>query len=147
MKRKIVLNGFLGKDYDGNITINETKDNLYSYNMIFAEVIADKLGEDIKQLPLSSVGENDEEFGGVSFYVPDCNISFYISDKAISLEEVSEKYTMQLMGGLDVFGESYGYSAWTIMGYSVDSFTIGNHDLTNILTQYIGKYINFIMEY
>ena len=145
MKNKILIRGFIGLDYDDNVVVSEDTGSLKSETPL-ADVILSKI-EDNDNLPLSIDGEPDYEMGGISYSVPNCNISFYISDNKISLEEVSERYTMQLIGGLDVFGENYGYSAWTIMGYDVHRFMIGNHDLTQILSSYQGKYINFIMEY
>lgn len=146
MKNKILIKGFVGLDYDENIVISRDNDN-FNYETPLADEIHDKIIENDEELELSVDGEPDEEMGGVSYYIPNCEIYFYISDNPISLEEVSEKYTIQLIGGLNVFGENYGYSAWTIMGYDVSRFTIGNHDLTQILKGYVGKYINFVMEY
>lgn len=146
MKNKILIKGFVGLDYDENIVISRDNDN-FNYETPLADEIHDKIIENDEELELSVDGEPDEEMGGVSYYIPNCEIYFYISDNPISLEEVSEKYIIQLLGGLNVFAENYGYSAWTIMGYDVSRFTIGNHDLTQILKGYVGKYINFVMEY
>ena len=145
MKNKILIKGFIRLDWDDNIVISENMGS-FGTELPLADVIFSEI-EDSNNLPLSIDGEPDDEMGGISYYVPNCNISFYISDNKISLEEVSERYTMQLLGGLNVFGENYGYSAWTITGYDVSRFMIGNHDLNNILKSYKDKYINFIMEY
>ena len=145
MKNKILIKGFIGVDYDENIVVSEDNDN-FNYESPLADMIFDRINNR-EELELSIDGEPDDEMGGLSYYIPNCEIYFYISDNPILLEEVSERYTIQLLGGLNVFGENYGYSAWTIMGYDVSRFMIGNHDLTQILSGYIGKYINFVMEY
>lgn len=143
--RKIIISGFVGLDDDSNVVVSDNKEK-FLYEAPLADVIYVNI-ENNNELPLSIDGEPDDEMGGLSYYVPNCNISFYISEEKLSLDEVSERYTMQLLGGLDVFGENYGYSAWTITGYDVDRFMIGNHDLAQILSSYQGKYINFVMEY
>ncbi len=144
MKNRIEISGFIGLDEDRNVIMVDDLDVYYGQPL--AEIIFDKMYE-YDGIDLSTMGEVDDEMGGLSYYIPNCNISFYISDNEISLNSVSERYTMQLLGGLDVFGENYGYSQWTILGLDLMKFTIGNHDLTEILTGYEGKYINFIMEY
>ena len=145
MKKKILISGYVNLDEDDNIIVSKDKECLW-YEDTLANEIYDRI-ENHNELELSIDGEPDEEMGGLSYYVPNCEIYFYISDNPISLDEVSERYTRQLLGGLNVFGENYGYSAWTIMGFDVSRFMIGNHDLNSILSGYKGKYINFVIEY
>ena len=143
MKKKIVISGFLGFEEDGNnVTIYEDKEKSWADDILI-EIIEDSIRPSI----LSALDEYNEELGGTSYYIPNCNISFYISDNKLLLEDVSEKYTMQLLGSIDVFGENYGYSEWTIIGFNTQKFTIGNHNLNEILRSYKDKYINLIIEY
>lgn len=145
MKKKILISGYVNLDEDDNIIVSKDKECLW-YEDTLANEIYEKI-ENHNELELSIDGEPDYELGGISYYVPNCEIYFYISNNPISLEEVLERYTIQLLGGLNVFGENYGYSEYTIMGLDISRFMIGNHDLNTILSGYKGKYINFVMEY
>lgn len=131
------IEGRLELDYDNNLS-------LMGKNTL-AEIIEYNCREE--EIELSPCGELDEEMGGVSLYIPNCSLSYYISNKEISLEEIQEKHLRKLFGAIDVYGENYGYSAWTIMGFNVDTLTIGNHNLNQILRSYIGKYIHILIDY
>lgn len=147
-KNKILVKGFIDLDPDDSIRLY--KDYQAGFFIGSAEELVSLLESEIETEYEQSKNHNEDEFdyyGGVSLYLEKAKISFYISDEKIDLEEVSIKYTQQLLGSLDIYGENYGYSEWTILGFSLSNFTIGNHDLKEILKQYEGKYINFILEY
>lgn len=144
---KVIISGFLGIDDDDNIVI--TKSNKY-----YKELLIDIIEDNIKTSKPSTYKVKDEdedyEYGYMpitSYFIPNCNIKFYISDNEISLDEVSMKYTMKLMGDIDAYGECYGYSEYSIEGFLTENFSIGNHDLNEIFSNYDGKYINLVIEY
>ena len=150
MKHRSVFSGFLGYNESDNTILIRNGHEVYGDELV--ELINEELHINLDRVTPSKNDnyEEDDDYGdlgGISLFIPKCKISFYISDNEISLDEVSERYTMQLLGGLDIYGENYGYSEWTIMGFSTHNFTIGNHDLNEILKSYNGKYINFVMEY
>ncbi len=138
MMRK-VFSGFIEKDYDGHIRLTD------DYNCL-AERIAD-----MAKLP--SYNQDDSEdsnfyyMGGISGRIENCNFSFYTSNKECRLEEAQIGFLNKLYGNVDVYGENYGYSEYTICGMSLINFTIGNHDLESILESYIGKYAHIIIEF
>lgn len=149
MVNKILIQGFISTNDEEKIELH----NKYSEGF-YGEYIGDigtLLEEEISEHEHSKLYREDnedfDEIGGVSIYLEKASVSFYISDNKISLEEVRNRYTMQLLGALDVYGEYYGYSIYTILGFDLQNFTIGNHNLTKILSQYKGKYLNFVLEY
>ncbi len=143
MKNSIKISGWITTDYDDNLGITTNKEGRSILSL--AETIESLYTSDDCQP--STIGECDDEMGGVSLYIPNCMLKYYISDNEISLENVEEKSLAQLCGGIDIFGENYGYSAWTIMGFDVEKLMIGEHDLENILSEQRGKYINMVIEY
>ncbi|GAK42077.1 hypothetical protein TCA2_4569 [Paenibacillus sp. TCA20] len=88
----------------------------------------------------------DDYRSDYSLCLPEVFLRFYLSDKKVSLEEAEEKQIMMSIGELDIYTEWYGYSEYTIEGYCVENFTIGNHDIESILKTYKGKYAHIIME-
>lgn len=147
-KNKILAQGFIDVNTDDSIRLYEKYQNGFFIGSgeDLVSIIESEMEIEYEQ----SKNHDEDEFdyyGGISLYLDKAKISFYISDQKIDLEEVSIKYTQQLLGSLDIYGENYGYSEWTIIGFSLSNFTIGNHDLNEILKQYEGKYINFILEY
>lgn len=143
-RNKILISGFLYTDSDYNITITES-DKYYKEFLI--DIISERINPKLPSKHKTDNNSNYDNWGEVSYLIPNCNLKFYISDNKIDLDEVSIKYTMQLIGNIDVQGESYGYSEYTIEGFNTDNFSIGNHNLNKILCDYEGKYINLIIEY
>ena len=132
MKNTIQLEGFIKKNEDGLCLGNWD---------LLAEEIANKLKSSEK-----SKQEEDEYQTSTSVYSPKVFFRFYISDKKMSLEEIELKHFKRLSGALDIYTEWYGYSEYTIEGYNVENFTIGNHDLEKILGEYVGKYIHILID-
>lgn len=134
-----VFSGFIEKDYDGNIRLSD------DYNCL-AKRIAD-----MAKLPSDNQDDlEDSNFyymGGISGKIEKCNFSFYTSNKECSLEEAQTGFLNKLYGDIDVYGENYGYSEYTICGMDLVNFTIGNHDLESILESHLGKYIHIIIEF
>lgn len=130
MKKQIIISDF----------VNELIDEEWS--TIAEEIEVQYEGED----RLSAKGEVDE-LGGVSLNIPNCSVRIYYSDNKITLDEVQEKHIRQLFGDLDVFGENYGYSEWTIMGFNLESLTVGGHNLIKELENNMDRYANIVIEY
>jgi hypothetical protein len=139
-KKIIHLEGFLANGWDGGV---EFEDNSY---LSIAEEIARKINsmeifyENSKNLPEDTCQTN------YSLYLPKVSLQAYFSNKKTSLEEVIEKNILNTIGDLDIYTEWYGYSEWTIEGYDVVNFTIGNHNLEEILSSYNGKYAHIVLE-
>lgn len=142
MSNKIIIEGWIDKDGEENIIIRN--DRLW-YGDTLAEIINEEYKSD-EILP-STLGECDDYMGGVSLFIPNCSLRFYHSKKKLKLEEVQEKYLKQLFGDIDIFGENYGYSEYTILGLDVEQLVIGGHNLEEILSNYIGEYTHIIIEY
>lgn len=49
-------------------------------------------------------------------------------------------------GRFDLEINLVGYSEYTITGYDVEKCTIGGHNLSNILCNHIGEYVNIVVE-
>ena len=143
MENKIVIQGFIKVDEDDeNINLYKkyihTNSDFMKYSGYIGEltsIIENKIGECEPSKHHPTEEDSDfEYYGGVSVYLDKARVSFYISDKEINLEEVQDKFTMQLLGALDIYGENYGYSEFTILGFDLENFTIGNHNLFEILS-------------
>lgn len=72
-------------------------------------------------------------------------ISYYVSEKEVTLEEAQEKFMNQLFGVVDaeysvVYSDITGY-LWTN-----EEIMVGGHDLLEELRLYIGKYIILFAE-
>jgi len=129
------LEGFLNTNYDGELALDD------NWSML-SEDIANELKDD----EMSHYKEQDQYCTNVTSYYPTVGMSLYVSEEKLPLEEVKEKVLLQAMGAIDIYTEWYGYSEWTIEGYNTINFTVGNHDLEEILRSYKGKYIHVVMD-
>lgn len=135
VRQVIHLEGFIEIDQDG---VSFKGDD---------ESIASRIHNNIGGLWETSQHQPEDDYTSVaSIYIPKVAIRMYFSDNQISLDEVTEKVILNTLGALDIYTEWYGYSEWTIMGYSVENFTVGNHNLEEILESYEGKYVHIVME-
>ena len=83
---------------------------------------------------------------GLDILIPNCNLRIYATNNKSTLDE-AQTYLLGVFDGLiesDLY--YWGYSEYTVVGFSVDSFTIGGHDLKKELKQYVGKYVHFVLE-
>jgi hypothetical protein len=135
--KEMHIEGWLNLDGDDNLRLKEQQE--YYRGCILAGLIA----EQYEGITREDVGD----LGGLSLYIPECELRFYTSDTKLSLEQVQEEHLKKLFGAIDVYGENYGYSEWTITGFNVEKLTIGNHDLNEILKDYLDKYIHIIIKY
>lgn len=88
----------------------------------------------------------DEDGVDTSLSLPKVFLQLYFSDKEMTLEKAQENQIMKQLGILDIYAEWVGYSEYTILGYSVENFTVGGHDIEKILEANDGKYVHLLME-
>lgn len=87
-----------------------------------------------------------ENFAKDSMYIPKVLMRMHFSNEEITLEQAEEKQILSSIGELDIYTEWYGYSEWTILGYNVENFTVGNHDIEDILKSNEGKYAHILVD-
>jgi hypothetical protein len=128
--------------FEGKIKLNDDDElELEDSYQLLSKEIANEIKTDI-----SSKHQEDEYEVDISIYKPNIFFRFYVSDEKCSLEEAVKGHLEELFGALDIYTTWYGYSEYTIEGYSTDNFTIGNHDLNKILKSYVGKYIHILID-
>ena len=143
LKRKLIVSGFIGIDSDDNI---ELRDRDKKRDGILIKNICNKLK--IKNPSECDhdtyIDEEDKAvWEPVNLKVHKILFRFYVSDIPVSLAKAKRGYLEQILGGkLKAHAVNYGYSEYTIMGMTVETFKIGNHDIENIMKNYVGKYIN-----
>lgn len=134
------------EDYNNFIGLDE------EYTETVWVSLMDKINEDLKDFDtIGETSEEEHEMGSMyKSLVPNVSIRIYASDKKISYEKALESQILASIGELSMVESWVGYSEYTIMGYSVDTFELvgngGKHDLTEILKSYIGKYAWFVVE-
>lgn len=136
VRKQVYLKGFLKKSDEG-IKFEDSFDSI-------AKLIAYAIRNE--RCGVSKHQPEDDSQTDKSILVPNVFLRFHLSDREVSLYEAEEKQIMMSIGELDIYTEWYGYSEYTIEGYSVQNFTIGNHDIESILNTYIGKYAHIILE-
>lgn len=139
--KEVHIEGWLNLDEDDNLQIKKEQEHWSG------DTIAELINEQCEYTSFSTKGDNDDDLGGISLYIPECELRFYTSDTKLPLEKVQEEHLKKLFGAIDVYGENYGYSEYTILGFNVEKLTIGNHDLNEILRDYLDKYIHIIIKY
>lgn len=78
--------------------------------------------------------------------IDNVSLQIYESNKPCSLEEAKEGFLNQIDGVLLAVGQAYGYSEYTIEGFSVTSMRIGGHDLVELVKSKKDKYLHIIFE-
>lgn len=147
LENGINLFGYLLIDREDDICLNYTNENNWKKEKI-AELIADNM---FKYADRTRENENEDEYYEVRNAIyENVSINIHVSNEKMSLEEAKNKQILFSIGELNIYESWYGYSEWTIEGYSVDEFKLigngGEHDLTEILKGYEGKYIHIICE-
>lgn len=143
--KELVLIGKLQKDDDGNVAIKQKEG-------YFCEVLAEEIGHFIEENNDKTSAIYSQEVVedlGYSICIREDNIQlrFYVSDNKIeSREKIEEKYLQKMFGSIDIAVENLGYSEYTITGYNVSNFMLGEHDLEKIFSNYLGKYVCIIVE-
>lgn len=117
-----------------------------SYTLIEAHIINSlllKLNEEAKTLIKDKSG--DWDYDDYEIEIPNVGLQLFFTDKKSTLEEAEEFLILEAHGLLDGSESWFGYSEYTILGYYVDRFTVGNHDILDILTSHEGKYCHIVM--
>ncbi len=140
---RLVLIGKLSRDYDGNVSI--IKQNNHHEDTLSVE-IGDFIEENNNKL--SVIYEKEIDLGyRINTSEENIQLRYYVSDNEIkSLEEIQEKYLQKILGSIDIAVENIGYSEYTITGYVTDNFMLEGHDLEEIFSNYIGKYVCIIVD-
>jgi hypothetical protein len=142
---EIIIEGYITNpdaySDDTGIAIKEEKEDCY-YRCLASE-IAYKLEN------YNKYEEKEDDFaGGIDRKAIIENVQFkiYSDNEKGTLEEIKEKNVRKMIGDLDIEVQWTGYSEYTILGYDVENFTIGNHDLEKIFKEYIGKYVIILIK-
>lgn len=138
MERVIHLHGFLEEDYDDNVAINDEAVATQVYKAFLELESMRSKHEDVDN-------ESMEEWVHSSISFPQVFVQLHLSDKEIELDEAQNNQILSSIGELDIYSEWYGYSEYTILGFNVINFSVGNHDLESILRSHIGKYAHIIL--
>ena len=140
------LTGYLTGDYNGIIALTEKqfKDSDISSDR-YGNSIVTSIEDFAKENGL--FGEHSKSLGGRVSYIENCNVRIYFTDKTCSLEQAMLALDNYIEGGdLKTRVNWVGYSEYTITGLDLETFTIGGHDLDNILSCHLGEYCHFILE-
>lgn len=145
MMSKLVLIGKLSRDDDGNVSIIKNNNH---YDDTLSVEIGDFIEKTSNKLSGTHSEEVDEDLGyRINTSEDNIQLRYYISDSEIeSQEEIEEKYLQKILGSIDIAVENIGYSEYTITGYETENFTLGGHDLEEIFSNYIGKYVCIIVD-
>ena len=138
--------GIITRNYDGTIDIDGCDFVDIMYN--FAECVG-------------YAKRHNKGLGGKRAFIPDCNIRMYFTNKECELDEAEiallvklevdgylddHEAREELSGVFDLETRLTGYSEWTIIGYDVETCTLGGHNLLGILGSHIGEYVNMVIE-
>lgn len=134
MSESIHLKGFLKQGEDGV---------RFKNGCLVAELVAKKL-EGAEPSKFEDAETEFESGCDFSVYVPNVNFRLYLSDKERTLDQCIDGFFRQ--GEIDIYGEWYGYSEYTIMGVDIKNFKIGGHDIEKILESHIGEYAHILIE-
>lgn len=150
-KIKLLYSGYVGEseDYEDSDYIglkDETDEHVLS--SLLGDISNDLEENDIIKGP--SYEESSCDCIVYDYIIPRVAVRIYVSDEKISYEEAVKNQILESIGEF-VANETWnGYSEYTILGYDVNMFKLvgnnGEHDLTEILKSYIGKFIWFELE-
>lgn len=71
---------------------------------------------------------------------------FYESNKECSLEDALRGHLTKFFGDVKARGQEYGYSEYTIEGFSIHELTLGGHDLAAIIKSRGNKYLHILID-
>lgn len=93
--------------------------------------------------------DNDGYYGlgGQDIILPNVNLRIYVTKQKSTFDEAMTSLLDTLEGSFESKADYYGYSEYTIMGLDIEEFSIGGHDLRDILRQYENKYVHFVLEF
>ncbi|HFP6573114.1 TPA: hypothetical protein ACHJ3G_002656 [Enterococcus faecalis] len=103
----------------------------------------------LSALGYENISDEEEDFeNGISDKRVAENVimQLFASDKQEKLESIKEKVVLDSMGLLEFQENWHGYSTWTIEGYEIETFTLGGHNLLEILEGLEGKFIYLVID-
>jgi hypothetical protein len=78
--------------------------------------------------------------------IPNIFLRIYESEEKCSLEMATEGFLQKMFGSLELSGEAYGYSEYTIEGYHINEAKLGGHDIQDIIDSKKGKYLHILID-
>lgn len=146
MIEKQIIKGWVSYEEDWeeeNIFISESKSK-HRYNENLRELINDAF----YNLDFDEVSNDDDFSIGIDRRYIEKNVSMqlFASDKEESLESIQEKVILDSMGLLEYQVDWHGYSEYTIMGYEIQEFKLGGHNMFEIIKSYEGKYVYLVID-
>lgn len=71
---------------------------------------------------------------------------FYESDEKCTLDEANKGFVEKMVGKLIATGSEYGYSEYTVEGFTISSLKLGGHDLNGIISSKGNKYLHILID-
>lgn len=102
----------------------------------------------LEKLGYSDLGTEDEYEDGISgkYVAENVSMQLFASDKRMKLDQIREYIVLDSMGLLKFQEGWYGYSSWTIEGFNTKNFTLGGHDILEILNHHMGKFVYLVID-
>lgn len=141
------VEGFLIDDGEefGWEEVHQRKDGS-TYTLVEAHIISsllNKLNEEAEKI----VRYEDKEwdYDDNDMVIDNVGIQLFFTKDKTSLEQAREFQILDTLGALDGSEGWFGYSEYTILGYCVNKFTVGNHDILEILRSHEEEYCHIVM--
>lgn len=143
----VSISGFLYNDVEeyGFKVTNKRRDGSVYYdveplllNELYGKMNDHAVSLDKALVDVDNCEDTDYEFEQVG-------IQLYFTEKETSLDEAKEYLILDVLGGLNGSEGWYGYSEYTILGYRINNFTVGGHDILKILESNEGKYCHIVL--
>lgn len=102
----------------------------------------------LEKLGFSDLGTDEEYEDGISakYIANNISMELFASDKRMKLDQIREYIVLDSMGLLEFQEGWYGYSSWTIEGFNTEKFTLGGHDILEILKYHKGKFVYLVID-
>lgn len=149
---KQIIKGWVteGKDFSSD------EGEIYLIKHDLNKVTDDDDGRQLKTLVANALqklgahdlcSEDDYENGIASRYIiENISLELFASEKRLSIDKIREHIILDSMGLLEFQENWYGYSTWTIEGFHTETFTLGGHDILEILGHYKDKFIYLVID-
>lgn len=146
MKEQI-LKGFVvvdPLDMDGEVFLVKNDQKETSSERELASLVSNAL----TALGIEDTATDDDfENDNISqkFTADNIQLQIFASNKRTSLDDIKEKVILDSMGLLEFQEDWFGYSTWTIEGFCVETFTLGGHDMLEIIKSLKDKFIYLVI--
>lgn len=102
----------------------------------------------LEKLGFSNLSTEEEYEGGISekYIVDNISMELFAADKRMKLDQIREYIVLDSMGLLEFRENWYGYSSWTIEGFNTGKFTLGGHNILEILEYHEGKFVFLVID-